>query len=72
MTKLNFFFTILGAILGLAMISFVDWQLPEGISSSAKIFRLCITLIFLYLTVMIHIVDASEYIYAPDGTPIFP
>ena len=50
------FFTILGAILGLAMISFVDWQLPEGISSSAKIFRLCITLIFLYLTVMIHIV----------------
>ena len=50
------FFTILGAILGLAMISFVDWQLSEGISSSAKIFRLCITLIFLYLTVMIHIV----------------
>ena len=59
------FFTILGAILGLAMISFVDWQLPEGISSSAKIFRLCITLIFLYLTVMIHIVlhEAGHLIF---------
>ena len=59
------FFTILGAFLGLAMISFVDWQLPEGISSSAKIFRLCITLIFLYLTVMIHIVlhEAGHLIF---------
>ena len=59
------FFTILGAILGLAMISFVDWQLPEGISSSAKIFRFCITLIFLYLTVMIHIVlhEAGHLIF---------
>ena len=50
------FFTVLGVILGRAMISFVDWQLPEGVSSGAKIIRLCITLIFLYLTVMVHIV----------------
>ena len=59
------FFTVLGAILGLAMISFVDWQLPEGISSGAKIIRLCITLIFLYLTVMIHIVlhEAGHLIF---------
>ena len=59
------FFTIIGASLGLAMISFVDWQLPEGISSGAKIIRLSITLIFLYLTVMIHIVlhEAGHLIF---------
>ena len=50
------FFTILGVILGLSMISFVEWQLPEGISSGEKIFRLCTTLVFLYLAVLIHIV----------------
>ena len=50
------FFTILGVILGLSMISFVEWQLPEGISSGEKIFRLCATLVFLYVAVMIHIV----------------
>ena len=27
------FFTFLGVILGLAMVDFVEWQLPEGISS---------------------------------------
>ncbi len=50
------FFTFLGVILGLAMVNFVEWQLPEGISSGEKIFRLCTTLVFLYLAVMIHIV----------------
>lgn len=50
------FFTILGVILGLSMISFVEWQLPEGISSGEKIFRLCTTLVFLYLAVLLHIV----------------
>ena len=50
------FFTILGVILGLSMISFVEWQLPEGVSSGEKIFRLCTTLVFLYVAVMIHIV----------------
>ena len=50
------FFTILGVILGLSMISFVEWQLPEGISSGEKIFRLCATLVFLYVAIMIHIV----------------
>ena len=50
------FFTILGVILGLSMIFFVEWQLPEGISSGEKIFRLCTTLVFLYVAVMIHIV----------------
>ena len=59
------FFTVLGAILGLAMISFVDWQLPEGISSGEKIFRLCTTLVFLYLAVLIHIVlhEAGHLIF---------
>ena len=50
------FFTILGVILGLSMISFVEWQLPEGISSGEEIFRLCTTLVFLYVAIMIHIV----------------
>ena len=50
------FFTAIGVILGLSMISFVEWQLPEGISSGEKIFRLCTTLVFLYVAVMIHIV----------------
>lgn len=50
------FFTVIGVILGLFMISFVEWQLPEGVSSGEKIFRLCATLVFLYVAVMIHIV----------------
>ena len=50
------FFAAIGVILGLSMISFVEWQLPEGISSGEKIFRLCATLVFLYVAVMIHIV----------------
>ena len=50
------FFAAIGVILGLFMISFVEWQLPEGISSGEKIFRLCATLVFLYVAVMIHIV----------------
>ena len=50
------FFTAIGVMLGLSMISFVEWQLPEGISSGEKIFRLCTTLVFLYLAVLIHIV----------------
>ena len=49
-------FAAIGVILGLFMISFVEWQLPEGISSGEKIFRLCATLVFLYVAVMIHIV----------------
>ena len=59
------FFTILGVILGLSMISFVEWQLPEGISSGEKIFRLCTTLVFLYVAVMIHIVlhEAGHLIF---------
>ena len=59
------FFTILGVILGLSMISFVEWQLPEGISSGEKIFRLCATLVFLYVAVMIHIVlhEAGHLIF---------
>ena len=59
------FFTILGVILGLSMISFVEWQLPEGISSGEKIFRLCATLVFLYMAVMIHIVlhEAGHLIF---------
>ena len=50
------FFTFLGVILGLAMVRFMEWQLPEGISSGEKLFRLCAALVFLYLAVMVHIV----------------
>ena len=50
------FYTVLGVILGLAMISFVEWQLPEGIGSSEKAYRICVTLVFLYLSFFIHIV----------------
>jgi hypothetical protein len=59
------FFTFLGVILGLAMVNFVEWQLPEGISSGEKIFRLCTTLVFLYLSVVIHIVfhEAGHLIF---------
>ena len=59
------FFTFLGVILGLAMVNYVEWQLPEGISSGEKIFRLCTTLVFLYLAVMIHIVlhEAGHLIF---------
>ena len=59
------FYTVIGVILGFAMISFVEWQLPEGISSGEKIFRLCTTLVVLYLAVLIHIVfhEAGHLIF---------
>lgn len=50
------FYTVLGVILGLAMISFAEWQLPEGIGSSEKAYRICVMLVFLYLSFFIHIV----------------
>lgn len=50
------FFTLMGVVLGFAMISFLEWQLPEGISSSEKAFRLCAMLAFLFLTWFLHIV----------------
>lgn len=50
------FFTGVGVILGLAMISFVQWQIPEGISSGEKLFRLWAMLVMLYLTWFLHIV----------------
>lgn len=59
------FFTVLGVILGLAMISFLEWQLPDGISSGQKILRLSGLLVFLYLSFMIHIVlhEAGHLIF---------
>ena len=50
------FYTVLGVILGLAMISFVEWQLPDGFGSSEKAYRICVMLVFLYLSFFIHIV----------------
>ena len=41
------FFTVLGVILGLAVRSFMDWQMPEGISSGEKIFRMCVSMVML-------------------------
>ena len=59
------FYTVIGVILGLAMISFVEWQLPEGIASSEKAYRICVILVFLYLAFFIHIVlhEAGHLIF---------
>lgn len=59
------FFTVLGVILVLSMISFVEWQLPEGIPSSEKAIRIFVMLVFLYLAFMIHIVlhEAGHLIF---------
>ena len=59
------FYTVIGVILGLAMISFVEWQLPEGIASSEKAYRICVMLVFLYLAFFIHIVlhEAGHLIF---------
>lgn len=59
------FFTVIGVILGLAMISFVEWQLPEGIASSEKAYRICVMLVLLYLAFFIHIVlhEAGHLIF---------
>ena len=40
------FFTLLGVVLGLAMVSFLEWQLPEGTGSSEKAYRMCAMLVF--------------------------
>jgi len=50
------FFTAMGVALGLMMRAFVDWQMPEGISSGEKIFRFFAVLVFLYLSWFLHIV----------------
>ena len=49
------FFTLMGMVLGFAMISFLEWQLPEGIESSEKAYRIFAMLVFLYLSCFIHI-----------------
>lgn len=50
------FFTLMGMVMGFAMISFLEWQLPEGIESSEKAYRMCAMLVLLYLAWFIHIV----------------
>ena len=50
------FFTLMGVILGFAMIAFLEWQLPEGLPSSTKAVRTCIMLVLLYLSWFLHIV----------------
>ena len=50
------FFTVMGVILGLAMIAFLEWQLPEGIPSSEKATRICTMLVFLYLSWFLQVV----------------
>ena len=59
------FFTVLGVILGLAVRSFMDWQMPEGISSAEKIFRMCVSMVMLVAAFMIHIVlhEAGHLIF---------
>ena len=50
------FFTALGVVLGLMMTAFIEWQIPEGIASGEKAFRLCSMLVFMYLSWFLHIV----------------
>ena len=50
------FFTVIGVILGFAMIAFLEWQLPEDLPSSVKTVRTCIMLVLLYLSWFLHIV----------------
>ncbi len=50
------FFTVMGMVLGFAMISFLEWQMPEGSASSDKVYRMVVMLVFLYLSWFIHIV----------------
>ena len=50
------FFTVIGVILGFAMIAFLEWQLPENLPSSVKAVRTCIMLVLLYLSWFLHIV----------------
>ena len=50
------FFTVMGVILGFAMIAFQEWQIPEGIPSSEQATRTCLMLVFLYLAWLIQVV----------------
>ena len=50
------FFTVIGVILGFAMIAFLEWQLPENLPSSVKAVRTCIMLVLLYFSWFLHIV----------------
>lgn len=50
------FFTVIGVILGFAMIAFLEWQLPENLPSNVKAVRTCIMLLLLYLSWFLHIV----------------
>lgn len=50
------FFTVMGVILGFAMIAFLEWQLPEELPSSTKAVRTCIMLVLLYLSWFLHVV----------------
>lgn len=50
------FFMVLGVILGLAMISFVEWQVPEGSSFGQTLLCMGMMVVLLYLSILIQIV----------------
>ena len=58
-------FAAMGVILGLLMVAFVDWQMPEGSSPGEKILRLTSMLVFLYLSFYLHLVihEAGHLIF---------
>lgn len=49
-------FTVIGVILGLGMMRFVDWQLPEGMSSGERTLRQLAILGFMLIAFYVHIV----------------
>ena len=58
-------FTVLGVILGLGMIRFVDWQLPEGISAGERTLRQLAIIGFMLIAFHLHIVihEAGHLIF---------
>ena len=50
------FFMVMGFVLGLLIAPFIEWQLPDGISSGEKLLRIGAMLLLLYFSWFIHIV----------------
>lgn len=50
------FFMVMGFILGILIAPFIEWQLPDGISSGEKLLRIGAMLLLLYLSWFLHIV----------------
>ena len=50
------FFTVMSAVLGYLMMTFVEQQMPAGLSSGEVILRIAAMLVFLYVALFLHLV----------------